>query len=277
MISSGILTSAPPVPAPSALPPVSSSRLFSVPAALSNSTFGSFAMHLSLASVVFPPQPSSPPAAFPSVQHAKVPEPVSSSTPLRELVTTSLSEIHARQKAEFVKLDEAFLAREDRVQELESSVVNSTSGKADYRSLVSALQDELATTLADLTASQSSIAMATSKLDKLHADDRRLTSQVLDLVSTTDSLRLPLSVSQASMSSASLDSFHGKRDRHLGLLRSSSGQTDRLDIDFTTMVIRAHDSRASLCRDVGLLFEEFGASADDDGVSKDAFLPPPTE
>lgn len=67
---------------------------------------------------------------------------------------------------------------------------------------------------ADLTASQSSLATASSELEQLRADSLRSTSQVLDLTFAADSLRLQLSSLQASIFPAALDSLRSERDRY---------------------------------------------------------------
>lgn len=90
-------------------------------------------------------------------------------------------------------------------------------------------------------------------------------------------LRLQLSDSQTSVSAAALNSLRGERDRYLGLRRSLVGQIYRLDSDFNTLVTRAQNSRPYLCRDVGLLLEEFCASVNEYNIFQDAPLPPPIE
>lgn len=146
-------------------------------------------MHLPPPSVVSLPQPSSPPTAPSSVHDLVVTEPVALSPPPCGPVIAFQRERHARRDAEFAEIDEAFLARDDRVLELESSFAKATSTEAILCSQVGALQTDLVDKRADLTASRASIATATFMLDKLRADDRRLSSQNLNLAFTAESLR----------------------------------------------------------------------------------------
>lgn len=97
---------------------------------------------------------------------------------------------------------------------LESSLAKSTSGEANLRSHVCVLQRSLAATCVDLIASQSSIATATAELNRLRADNQRLTSQVSDLTSIAESFGRQHSLSKASISPAAFDSSCGERDRY---------------------------------------------------------------
>lgn len=67
------------------------------------------------------------------------------------------------------------------------------------------------------------------ELNTLRAHNNRLTSQVSDLSSTIDGLRLQLATFQLSVPSAEFNTVCGKRDRYLSLLRSPVGQFDRFD------------------------------------------------
>lgn len=192
----------------------------SVSATVPISTRGFSSMHLSPALVISPPQPSPPTAAPSFVQPPMAPKPAASSTQPHGPVIALLRELLARREAEFAVLDEALLTREDLVMEPESSLAKSSSGEVNLRSQVSALQTDLDAARADLTASQLSVATNTFELDKLCADSRHLTSQVPDLTSTPDGLRLELSSSQAFILSAALNSLRSERDRHLSLLCS---------------------------------------------------------
>lgn len=138
-----------------------------------------------------------------------------------------------------------------------------------FSSQVSAVQTSLVTAHADLAASQSSFATATSKLDKLHAENRRLSFRGSDLASTADGWRLQLSNLQSSIFPSALESLRGDRGRYLGLLQSLAGQNHRLDSDFTTLITQARDSRSPLCRGVGPLFERCRAFVTEDGIFKD--------
>lgn len=60
----------------------------------------------------------------------------------------------------------------------------------------------------------------------------------------------------------------------MGLLRSLVGQIDRLASDLTTLVTQARDSRSSLHRNAGPLFEVFCTLVDENDIPKDASLPP---
>lgn len=97
------------------------------------------------------------------------------------------------------------------------------------------------------------------------------------MTSTADSLCLQLFNSHTFIFLTSTNSLRGERDRHLGLLQSLAGQIDRLDSEFTTLDMRARDSRASLHCGAGPLFEKFHVFAQEDSISGDAFLPPSTE
>lgn len=68
-----------------------------------------------------------------------MPEPVASNTSPRRPVSALLRECLTRRDAEFAELDEAFLAHEDHVMELESFSAKVTSGEANLRSQVIAL------------------------------------------------------------------------------------------------------------------------------------------
>lgn len=76
-------------------------------------------------------------------------------------------------------------------------------------------------------ASQSSVATATSKFDKLCADNRRSASRALDFTPTGVGLRLQRSTLQTSIFQVALHSQRGERDRYMDLLRSFVGQIDR--------------------------------------------------
>lgn len=151
-------------------------------------------------------------------------EPAASSIPPRGFVSSLLLERPARRDAEFVELVGAFLARENPVLELESPLTKPFSSKTNLCSQHSALHPDLDTVRSDLTAIQSSVVTATSKHDQLLAKNRRFTLQSLDLTLTADSLRLQLTILQASISPDALDSPRSERDCYLGHLRYSAGQ-----------------------------------------------------
>lgn len=92
------------------------------------------------------------------------PEPAASSSLPCWPVTALLRKRLVRQDAELAELDEVFHAREDRVSELESSLAKSTPRETSLRSQVSALPTDLVALRADLTASQTSAATASSVL-----------------------------------------------------------------------------------------------------------------
>lgn len=165
----GMLTSLSSTLAPPSLPPVSSAVLSSVSIVVPALTIGSSEIFLSPASVVLLPQPCLPPAAPSSVQPLVVPESALLSTPPRAAVLALLRESLVHRDAEFAKLDESFLTFEDRVLELKSSSAKTTSGRAHLRSQVGALQTDVAAMRAYLTASQTSVAMATFEFDRIRA------------------------------------------------------------------------------------------------------------
>lgn len=211
--------------------------------------------------IVSPFQPSVLVAVPATVHPPAALEPASTSTSPRASVIALLRERLARQDAEFVKLDETFLAHKDRVLELKSSVAKSTTSEANLCSQVSTLQADLVAACTELTASQSSVATATSELDKLWANIKRSTIKVLDSTFTADGLRFQHSDLQSSIFLAALDSLHGRRDHFfLGLLQSLAGQIDRSESDFTTLLTRVRDSRSSFHRGAGPLLKKFHAT-----------------
>lgn len=110
-------------------------------------------MHFPPASVVSPPQHSSPPIVPSSVPPSVALKPAASTTPPCGSVIALLRERLACWYAEFAELDEAFLAHENCILELESSLAKSASGETSLRSQAQTLQTDLAATRADLTAS----------------------------------------------------------------------------------------------------------------------------
>lgn len=95
--------------------PVPSSLLVSVPAIGPASTADPFKMYIHSASVFSTPQPILPPAASSPAQALKVQERATFCTSPRKPVIALLRETLARRDAKFGKLNEAFLARKDRV------------------------------------------------------------------------------------------------------------------------------------------------------------------
>lgn len=104
-----------------------------------NFDYGSSAVHLPLAFVVFPFYPSSPRAAPSPAQSSVMPEPAASSTLPCGLVTALFRERPARAISAFAELDEAFFALEDRVLKVELFLAKPTSCEANLRSQISAL------------------------------------------------------------------------------------------------------------------------------------------
>lgn len=208
---------------------------------------------------------------------SSAPEPVASNTPPRGPVVALLRKLLTHRDAKFAELDKTFIAREDRVLELESSLARSSSGETTLLSQVGALWIDPDAVGVDLTASQLSVAIAISVLDQFCADNRRLTSQVSDLNYTADSLCLQLSNLQPSIFSAALDSLRSAPNIYLRLLRSLAGLVDRLDSDFTTLVMQAQESCSTLRRGKSLLLDEFRAPGDEDEVPEKASVPLETD
>lgn len=109
-------------------------------------------MHPSTAPAISSSQPPLATDASSSLQLHKVREPAASKTPPRKPVFAPLCERPARWDAEFAVLDEAFLGREDRVLELESSWAKSFSSGTNLRSQVSTLWTGLNTMRPELMA-----------------------------------------------------------------------------------------------------------------------------
>lgn len=234
-------------------------------------------MRLPAASVLSPPQSCSLSVALLSVRPPTALELATSSTPSCGPVIALFSERLARRDAEFSKLDEAFFGREDLALESEQSLAKTASSEANICSQASVLQADVAAMRADLTASESSIATATFESIKLRADNRRSTSRPLELTSTADGwvfsfpfrtlsfLRL-LSIPDV----VSLTAIWAICNFWLVIY-------DRIDSDFTTLVARVRDRRPILRWEAVPSTKAFRAPADEDDITKGAFLPPLTD
>lgn len=96
---------------------------------------------------------------------SSVPEPVASNTTPRGPVIALLRQLFGRRDAELAKLDEAAIAHEERVLELESLLSTVASAEAMRRSQVATLQASLSSSRAQLTTARSSADSAISALN----------------------------------------------------------------------------------------------------------------
>lgn len=74
---------------------------------------------------------------------------------------------------------------------------------------------------------------------------------------TVDDMRFHLAAAQSSVSSAAIESLRGERGQYLNLLRSSVGQFDRLENDFTNVPTSTRDTRSTLRRGLSSIRDEF--------------------
>lgn len=202
-----------------------------------------------------------------------LPESEVTSTRTRPLASDLFFKRFARRNADFAKLDESFLARKHCVLESKSCLRSSNCTEANLFFELGALQPDPAVARENLTASQSSVATASSKLDKLHANSRHLTSYVSDTTSTANILRPQPSESTSFSSLAALDSLCGERGRYFVFLQPLVGHIDSLDSDCITLLTRARDSSPSFHQEAGSPLENFCASVEEDDIPKDGSVP----
>lgn len=147
------------------------------------------------------------------------------------------------------------------------------SSETAFSSQLASLQTDLASTRADLSTACSSAAFASEVIDTRRAANGRLSSQVSDLTSTVDTLRIQLAASQSSVSPADLKIVCSKHDRYLSLC----SQIDRLNNDFTTFITLVKDSRSSLRLGIGPLLDEFSTLPENADMPKGGPVTSPTE
>lgn len=205
------------------------------------------------------------------------PEPVASITLPRKPLTAFLRERLARRDAEFARLHEAFIAREDLVLKLISPLPTAALTEAMLRSQVATPQTSLFSARARLASARSSTNSATSALNVTSSDNKRRESQVCELSATVDDTLVQLSIAQSSISPMAFESLRSERDQHLGLLHFSVFEFDRLDNDFSTLLTQVQDSRTTLRRNVGPLLEKFRVLAEEEYVLEIAIVPSSTD
>lgn len=103
-----------------------------------------------------------------------------SSASSRDLIVAFLHKHLAGCDSEFAEHNDTFLERGSRVLVLKSFLAKSATIEANHCYRKSALQTDLDTVRAQRKASQSSVAMATCKLDTPRAKNRHLASQISD-------------------------------------------------------------------------------------------------
>lgn len=163
----------------------------------------------------------------------------------------------AHWNAASAELDGSLLARGDCVLKIKLSWKKSASGKATFGTQAISLQTDLYAVRAVITATHLLAAEANYKPDQLCADSSHLTSHVLDLTFTANSLRLQFSNSQASTYCAAASPICSERGYYLSFLRSPVGQIVRLESGFDTLATQALDSCSSLCRGAGSFLVDF--------------------
>lgn len=210
-------------------------------------------------------------SSFPAVGQPATDNPVSSTPPLPQCtVITLLRERLAPRNAGFAELDEACLAREDRILELELILARLQAEVVTLCDDSPTLRSKLEDSRQQLTVSRASATSASSELLQLRTQNEKLSSLVNRLRTEVSDLRFELSSAQSSASPAALSKVCAERDRYFVLLHSSFSQLDCFDEDYGNLLTSARDNRSSLRRGIGPLLDEFRFSpepADEDPSS----------